>query len=293
MLVLNEIGRQAHYYLKFAPRNDEQTIEANARDSRYSNFAMTAQDLATRDTQPLSPQMREQLILEHLPQVKLIARRIHERLPVSVSLDDLISTGVLGLIAAIDRYDASHDVKLKTYAEYKIRGAILDSLRGLDWAPRQQRKRSKQIEAAIAALEQEHQRTPTEEEIAAYLGLAVSEYQDWLTEIRGLTLGSLENAGTEEDGCDLLRYLADTDEQWPSQIVERAALESLLAEAIEKMPQLERTVLSLYYYEEMTLREIAKIVELHESRISQLKSQAILRLRSYMQKRWPQERTAK
>jgi RNA polymerase sigma factor for flagellar operon FliA len=287
----NEIGRQAHYYLKFALRSDEQTIEANARDSRYSNFAMTAQNLATRDTQPLSPQMREQLILEHLPQVKLIARRIHERLPVSVSLDDLISTGVLGLIAAIDRYDASHDVKLKTYAEYKIRGAILDSLRGLDWAPRQQRKRSKQIEAAIAALEQEHQRTPTEEEIAAYLGLSVSEYQDWLTEIRGLTLGSLENAGTEEDGCDLLRYLADTDEQWPSQIVERAALERLLAEAIEKMPQLERTVLSLYYYEEMTLREIAKIVELHESRISQLKSQAILRLRSYMQKRWPQERS--
>ncbi len=287
----NEIGWQAHYYLKFALRSDEQIIEANARDSRYSNFAMTAQDLATRDTQPLSPQVREQLILEHLPQVKLIARRIHERLPVSVSLDDLISTGVLGLIAAIDRYDASHDVKLKTYAEYKIRGAILDSLRGLDWAPRQQRKRSKQIEAAIAALEQEHQRTPTEEEIAAYLGLSVSEYQDWLTEIRGLTLGSLENAGTEEDGCDLLRYLADTDDQWPSQIVERAALERLLAEAIEKMPQLERTVLSLYYYEEMTLREIAKIVELHESRISQLKSQAILRLRSYMQKRWPQERS--
>jgi RNA polymerase sigma factor for flagellar operon FliA len=251
---------------------------------------MNAQSLEKRPA-PLDPLVREQLIIDHLPQVKLIARRIHERLPVSVSLDDLISTGVLGLIAAIDRYDSSHDVKLKTYAEYKIRGAILDSLRGLDWAPRQQRKRSKQIEAAIAALEQEHHRTPVEEEIAAYLGLSVSDYQDWLTEIRGLTLGSLENAGTEEDGCDLLRYLADSDEQWPSQIVERAALERLLAEAIEKMPNLERTVLSLYYYEEMTLREIAKIVELHESRISQLKSQAILRLRSYMQKRWPQERS--
>jgi RNA polymerase sigma factor for flagellar operon FliA len=251
---------------------------------------MNAQPLEKRPA-PLDPLVREQLIIDHLPQVKLIARRIHERLPVSVSLDDLISTGVLGLIAAIDRYDSSHDVKLKTYAEYKIRGAILDSLRGLDWAPRQQRKRSKQIEAAIAALEQEHHRTPAEEEIAAYLGLSVSDYQDWLTEIRGLTLGSLENAGTEEDGCDLLRYLADSDEQWPSQIVERAALERLLAEAIEKMPNLERTVLSLYYYEEMTLREIAKIVELHESRISQLKSQAILRLRSYMQKRWPQERS--
>ena len=244
------------------------------------------------DAPVLSAEVREKLILEHLPQVKLIARRIHERLPVSVALDDLISAGVVGLIAAIDRYDARHDVKLKTYAEYKIRGAILDSLRGLDWAPRQQRKRAKLIEAAISVLEQTHHRMPTEEEIAGQLQLSVSDYQDWLSEVRGLTLGSLENAGTEEDGCDLLRYLADSDEQWPSQIVERAELERLLAEAIERMPHLERTVLGLYYYEEMTLREIAKIVDLHESRISQLKSQAILRLRSYMQKRWPQQRGA-
>ncbi len=252
---------------------------------------MTAREQVKSYVTPsISAEMREKLILEHLAQVKLIARRIHERLPVSVSLDDLISAGVVGLIAAIDRYDASHDVKLKTYAEYKIRGAILDSLRGLDWAPRQQRKRAKLIEAAIAVLEQQHHRMPEEEEIAVQLNLSVAEYQDWLSEVRGLTLGSLENAGTEEDGCDLLRYLADSDEQWPSQIVERAELERLLAEAIDKMPQLERTVLSLYYYEEMTLREIAKIVDLHESRISQLKSQAILRLRSYMQKRWPQQR---
>ncbi|HZS53545.1 MAG TPA: FliA/WhiG family RNA polymerase sigma factor [Bryobacteraceae bacterium] len=254
---------------------------------------MTArEDVKIVETAPVAADVREKLILEHLPQVKLIARRIHERLPVSVSLDDLISAGVVGLIAAIDRYDASHDVKLKTYAEYKIRGAILDSLRGLDWAPRQQRKRAKLIEAAIAALEQTHHRMPTEEEIAARLELSITEYQEWLSEVRGLTLGSLENAGTEEDGCDLLRYLADSDEDWPSQIVERAELERLLAEAIDRMPQLERTVLSLYYYEEMTLREIAKIVDLHESRISQLKSQAILRLRSYMQKRWPQRRGA-
>jgi RNA polymerase sigma factor for flagellar operon FliA len=250
---------------------------------------MTARQ-QTQRRETLSPDMREQLILEHLPQVKLIARRIHERLPVSVSLDDLISTGVVGLIAAIDRYDASHDVKLKTYAEYKIRGAILDSLRGLDWAPRQQRKRAKQIEAAIAVLEQRHQRMPAEEEIAAHLGLSIPAYQEWLSDVRGLTLGSLENAGTEEEGCDLLRYISDSDEQWPSHIVERSQLERLLAEAIDKMPQLEKTVLSLYYYEEMTLREIAKIVDLHESRISQLKSQAILRLRSFMQKRWPQQR---
>src|SRR5918911_1559072 len=134
---------------------------------------------------PASTGRREHLILEHLVQVKLIARRIHERLPVSVSLDDLISAGTLGLIAAIDRYDSSHDVKLKTYAEYKIRGAILDSLRGLDWAPRQKRRQAKQIEAAIAAAEQRLQRTPTEDEIALELGITIDEYHEWLVEIRG------------------------------------------------------------------------------------------------------------
>ena len=233
---------------------------------------------------PASTGRREHLILEHLVQVKLIARRIHERLPVSVSLDDLISAGTLGLIAAIDRYDSSHDVKLKTYAEYKIRGAILDSLRGLDWAPRQQRKRIRLIETAITALEQKHHRVPNEEEIATHLHLSVAEYRGWLSEAQGLTLGSLENAGCEKDGYDLLRYLSSADEEWPSKIVERSELESLLAKAIEKIPGLERTVLNLYYHEELTLREIAKVVGLHESRVSQLKSQAILRLRSLMAK---------
>jgi RNA polymerase sigma factor for flagellar operon FliA len=195
----------------------------------------------------LSRRVISDKVLAFPVQVKLIARRIHERLPVSVSLDDLISTGVLGLIAAIDRYDASHDVSSKPTPNIRFvaQSAILDSLGGLDWAPRQQRKRSKQIEAAIAALKQEHHRTPAKEEIAAYLGLAIADYQDWLTEIHGLTLGRLENAGTEEEGCDLLRYLADTDELWPSQILERAARERLLAEAIDKIPHLEKTVLSL------------------------------------------------
>jgi RNA polymerase sigma factor for flagellar operon FliA len=114
---------------------------------------------------------RERLILEHLPQVRLIARRIHDRLPESVSLDDLISTGIIGLISAVDRYDPTLNVKLKTYAEFKIRGAILDSLRGLDWAPRQQRKKAKQIEAAIASAEHKLQRSPSEEEVAKELGV--------------------------------------------------------------------------------------------------------------------------
>ncbi|MBV8845413.1 MAG: FliA/WhiG family RNA polymerase sigma factor [Bryobacterales bacterium] len=241
----------------------------------------------------VSSEERDQLILEHLPQVRLIARRIHERLPESVSLDDLISAGTIGLISAIDRFDASLNVKLKTYAEYKIRGAILDSLRGLDWAPRQQRKRAKQIEAAIATAEQRLKRTPAEEEIAAQLGLSLGEYYEWLVEIRGLTLGSLEASSSEDDqNRDLLRYVSDDEEEWPSRVLERSELQKLLADAITRMPEIERTVLSLYYYEELTLREISKIVHLHESRISQLKSQAILRLRSYMERRWPTMRGA-
>jgi RNA polymerase sigma factor FliA len=243
-------------------------------------------------TASIDAEERERTILEHLPQVRLIARRIHERLPDSVSLDDLISTGIVGLISAIDRFDPIHQVKLKTYAEYKIRGAILDSLRGLDWAPRQQRKRSKQIESAIMSIEQRCKRAPSEDEIAAELGLGLEEYHEWLVDIRGVNLGSLECAAPEEEGRDLLKYISDNEEQWPSRLLERSELEALLAQAIEKMPAVERTVLSLYYYEELTLREISRIVNLHESRISQLKSQAILRLRSYIEKRWPMKKGA-
>jgi len=228
---------------------------------------------------------RERLILEHLPQVRLIARRIQERLPESISLDDLISTGVIGLISAIDNFDPSHNVKLKTYAEYKIRGAILDSLRGLDWAPRQKRRKAKQIEAAISAAEQRLKHSPTEEDIAAELGVSMDEYHEWLVEIRGLNVASLEYAGSDQ-GKDLLHFLPDGGDL-PSAVLERAELERLLAATIGGIPEIERTVLSLYYQEELTLREIAQVVNLHESRISQLKSQAILRLRGTLAEQWP------
>jgi len=233
---------------------------------------------------------REQLILEHLPQVRLIARRIQERLPENITLEDLVSTGVLGLISAIDHFDPTHRVKLKTYAEYKIRGAILDSLRGLDWAPRQKRRQAKQIDAAIAKAEQRLQRPPNEEEIAAQLEISIDEYHQWLVEIRGLNIGSLEYAGADQ-GKDLLQYIPDDGESLPSTLLERAELTRLLAEGIDGIPAIERTVLSLYYHEELTLREIAQVVNLHESRISQLKSQAILRLRSRLAERWPASRS--
>jgi RNA polymerase sigma factor for flagellar operon FliA len=240
-----------------------------------------------QDTAVDAAEERDRLILEHLPQVRLIARRIHERLPESVNLEDLVSAGVLGLIAAIDNFDYSLGVKLKTYAEYKIRGSILDSLRGLDWAPRQQRKKSKQIESAIEVLEQRLQRAPTEEEIAAELKLSIDEYHEWLVDVRAVNLGSLEMAPGPENSGDMLRFIADDDSQWPSSLLERAELERLLKQAIQRMPAIEKTVLSLYYQEELTLREIAQVVKLHESRISQIKSQAILRLRSFFNKCWP------
>ena len=234
----------------------------------------------------ITEQERERLILEHLPQVRLIARRIQERLPENISLEDLVSTGIIGLIAAIDNFDPGHNVKLKTYAEYKIRGAILDSLRGLDWAPRQKRRKSKQIESAIATAEQRLKRAPMEEEVAAQLGIPLEEYHRWLVEIRGLNIASLEYAGNDQ-GRDLLHYIPDTEDNLPSTLLEQSELERLIAENIEQIPEIERTVLALYYHEELTLREIAQVVNLHESRISQLKSQAILRLRSRLAAQWP------
>ena len=243
----------------------------------------------TYQTEESTGAERERLILEHLPQVRLIARRIHDRLPENVSLDDLISTGVVGLIAAVDHFDPAHGVQLKTYAEHKIRGAILDGLREMDWAPKNKRRRAKQIEAAVASLEQRLGRAPAEEEIAAELKISLEEYQQWLYEVRGLTIGSIEFASEDQSG-DLLNYIPDSDENLPSKTLERAELERLLAEAIEQMPKMERTVLSLYYHEEATLREIAEITQMHLSRIAQLKTQGILRLRTYMERRWSAQR---
>jgi RNA polymerase sigma factor for flagellar operon FliA len=210
-------------------------------------------------------------------------------LPDSVSLDDLISNGVVGLIAAVDKFDPSQNVQLKTYAEHKIRGAILDGLREMDWAPKNKRRRAKLIEATIAVLEQRLGRGPAEEEIADELKVSVEEYRQWLYEIRGLTIGSFEFASDDQEG-DLLDYIPDTDDNLPSKTLERSELERVLAQGIEQMPKAERTVLSLYYHEEATLREIAEIMGMHLSRIAQLKSQGVLRLRTYMERHWSTRR---
>jgi len=233
---------------------------------------------------------RERLILEHLPQVHLIARRFHEKLPGSVCLDDLISTGVIGLIGAIDNFDSRQNTKLKTYAEYKIRGAILDSLRSMDWASRHRRKKAKDIEAAIQTAQQKLQGAPTEEQIAAEMGMSLEDYRARLVEIQGLNLESLEVTTSPSSSQTLMSLLPDPEENLPSNLLERAELERLLAKCIEEMPAKEKTVLSLYYREELTLREIAEVMDLHISRVVELKSNAILRLRSQMKAQWPNSR---
>ncbi|MBC7925425.1 MAG: FliA/WhiG family RNA polymerase sigma factor [Bryobacteraceae bacterium] len=235
-------------------------------------------------------ELRDQMIMDHLSQVRLIARRIRERCPDNVVLEDLISAGTIGLISAIDRFDPTQGVKLKTYAEYKIRGAILDSLRSMDWAPREQRRRAKLVEVTISTLEQKLHRVATELEIAQELGITIADYHEWLVEIRGVNMGSLEVAvSSSEDSRDLLQYISGDQDNLPSALLERSELERLVATAVERMPYTERTVLNLYFREELTLREIAKVVGLHESRISQLKAQALLRLRAYLQKCWPEK----
>ena len=180
-----------------------------------------------------------------------------------MSIEDLVSTGVVGLIAAIDRFDRRQNVRLTTYAEHKIRGAMLDSLRSLDWAPRQSRKRANQIKKAISTVQQHLGRAPEEDEIAGELGLTLAEYHDWLAALTGLNLESLE-----------------TRRSTISCKVESDELRVLLNVAISNLPPFESRILHLHCYEQMQSREIAEILGLSESRISQLKSQAILRLSS-------------
>lgn len=227
--------------------------------------------------------------MQHLPQVRAIARRIHDRLPTYISLDDLIAPGVVGLLGAIDNFDPTLNVQLNTYAERRIRGAILDSLREMDWVPRETRKKSRTVEAAIRQLKQELAREPEAEEIAAKLGLPLEEYQSWLVELQSIELEHLEPADNTDPARALINLVSEDESRWPSQILERSELVRILAQAIERMPKPERNVLNLYYFEEMSLREIAEIMGLHLSRIGQLRVQAVLRLRSHLDRVWTQQ----
>ncbi|HZQ67121.1 MAG TPA: FliA/WhiG family RNA polymerase sigma factor [Terriglobales bacterium] len=226
-------------------------------------------------------QDRERLLNEQLPQVRYIARRIHERLPRHVSLDDLIHAGVLGLIDALSKYDQNKHVQFGSYAKFRIRGAILDSLRELDWSPRDLRRKARQLEDATTRLRLRLGRDPSEPELAAELGLDLRCLQSLLAELNGLEIGSfrIESArdGREEDLCE---YIADDPEETPLLQCMRSEMKELLAKAIAELPERERQVLTLYYFEELTMKEVGVVLGVGESRVSQVHSMALVRLRA-------------
>jgi len=227
---------------------------------------------------------RNQLLMEHLPQVRYIARRIYDRLPKHVCFEDLVQAGVLGLFDAIEKFDCSRNVQFQSYAKFRIRGAILDSLRELDWATRDLRRKSRKIEEAVARISGELGREPTEQEVAEALGVDLAELQRLLTELDGLDLSSLQTAEDDGDGkgYDLLGSIpADPDES-PFSIYMRSELKDVVARAIEGLPEKERQVLALYYYEELTMKEVGLVLGVGESRVSQIHSMALVRLRAQL-----------
>ena len=223
---------------------------------------------------------RDRLILDHLPQIKYIAQRIALRVPSSVEMDDLISAGVLGLLDAVGKFDESRGVQFKTYAELRIRGAILDSLRLIDWAPRSLRKLSKEVEQAYARLEQRNGRPALDEEVAKELNMEIGEYYSVLDRLQGLNLGCFEVTETEQDtDGDSVSLVPTSDGDSPLDVCRKGELKEILARFIDLLPDRERLIVTLYHYEELTMKEVGRIVGVNESRISQLHTRALLRLR--------------
>jgi RNA polymerase sigma factor FliA len=222
---------------------------------------------------------RDQLLLEHLPTVRYLARRIHERLPQHVELDDLISAGVVGLIDAFSKFDHTKQVQFKSYAQFRIRGAILDSLRTLDWSPRELRRKGRAVEEAIRSVTQKLGRAPAEQEIAEAMDLGLSEYQQLLGELKGLEIGSLHMERTEDSGDEELSYLPGSPDEDPLFRCLQGEMKQRLVDAIDELPEKERMVLTLYYYEELTMKEIGLTLGVVESRVSQIHSSAVVRLR--------------
>jgi RNA polymerase sigma factor FliA len=223
---------------------------------------------------------QERLLLEHLPIVRFLARRIHERLPQHVDIEDLVSAGVVGLMDAFTKFDPRKKVQFRSYAQFRIRGAILDSLRTLDWSPRDLRRKGRAAEEALRVLTARLGRTPGEAEIATEMGLSLDEYQALLGDLKGLEIGTLHVEHNEDSGEEELAYVPGRPEDDPLFVCLRGELKEKLAEAIDRLPERERLVMTLYYYEEMTMREIGEALGVVESRVSQIHASAVLHLRA-------------
>ncbi len=246
--------------------------------------AIELQDLWRRYKASGDERARERLVVAYSPLVKYVAGRMSSGLPAHVEEADLISYGLGGLISAIERFDLGREIKFETYAITRIRGAIIDELRTLDWVPRSVRARARQFERVNMKLEARLQRAPTDEEMSAELEITVEEFQDALLQISSSTIVALDElwnvSDSSGDQVSLLDTLPDRSAPDPQALVDQSELRDRIADAIAALPEREKLVIALYYYENLTLREIGEVLGVTESRVSQLHTKAVLRLRS-------------
>jgi RNA polymerase sigma factor FliA len=230
------------------------------------------------------PDAREHLILHYSPLVKYVAGRLSANLPQTVDNADLISYGIFGLIDAIEKFEPERGIKFETYAIARIKGAIIDELRAMDWVPRSVRSRARDIERAYITLESKLRRTPTDAEVAAEIGITQKELQDIFAKLAYSSVVSFEEiwapAGERDDKTSLVASIRDDTAEDPVTLFESEEIRDILASAIERLPERERTVIGLYYYEGLTLKEIGQVLGVTESRVSQLHTKAVLRLRA-------------
>jgi RNA polymerase sigma factor for flagellar operon FliA len=225
---------------------------------------------------------REHMIRQYVPLVRRLAHHMIAKLPANVELDDLIQVGMIGLSEALTRYEAAQGVQFKTFATQRIRGAMIDELREGDWMSRGSRKSQKDIERAVQRVEQRLGRSAKESEIAAELGMALDEYQELLNKVRGTQLVYLEDMGGDEDAEGFLdRHTGDTEAD-PLNLLRNERLRSALVEAIKSLPEREQYIMSMYYEKDLNLKEIAAVLGVTESRVCQLHSQSVARLRAKM-----------
>ena len=242
---------------------------------------MIANDTVIQDTD-ICPENLEQIVGQYGTMVKYVASRIAQRLPAHIELDDLVSVGMLGLMDAVEKFDSSRGAKFKTYAEFRVRGAILDELRSLDWAPRSVRQKASKLETAVHILQIRFGRYPEGEEIAREMGISLSAYFEIINEVQSLPVLSLEDIGVDRDSGEqksLLNCLAGKGDD-PLVQFKLNEIKETLAKTIESLPGRENMVVALYYYKEMTMKEIGAVLGITESRVSQLHSKAVFRLRT-------------
>ena len=226
---------------------------------------------------------RDELILNYSPLVKYVAGRLASSLPQSVDTADLISYGIFGLVDAIEKFDLERAIKFETYAIARIKGAIIDELRAMDWVPRSVRSRAREIESAYVALENQLRRLPSDQEVADYMGVSLKEFHAILTKLSYTSVVSFEElwvGGERDDSQSAIGSIRDDTAEDPVAIFESAEVKDILASAIEGLPEREKTVIALYYYEGLTLKEIGQVLGVTESCVSQLHTKAVLRLRA-------------